>query len=161
MKTLLVPVDFSSATDRVVAEAATLARAFEGKVVLLHITEPMVTIVDYAVVNFSTARVNDAMVKAAVARLSELEQELGAGGVTASSVHAIGSPVPEITDQAEKLSADYIVVGSHGHTAFYDLVVGSTTGGVLKRATCPVIVVPPAATRHAGATEVAKEEVPK
>ncbi|MBI4621943.1 MAG: universal stress protein [Verrucomicrobia bacterium] len=44
--------------------------------------------------------------------------------------------------QAEKNAADFIVMGSHGHTALYDLVVGSTTHGVLRRATCPVVIVP-------------------
>jgi nucleotide-binding universal stress UspA family protein len=34
-------------------------------------------------------------------------------------------------------------MGSHGHTAFYDLLVGSTTHGVLMRANCPVVIVPP------------------
>ena len=49
-----------------------------------------------------------------------------------------------IVEQAEKSRADYIVMGSHGHTAFYDLLVGSTTHGVLMRAKCPVLIVPAA-----------------
>jgi hypothetical protein len=36
----------------------------------------------------------------------------------------------------------HYVIGSHGHTAFHDLLVGGTASGVLKRATCPVVVVP-------------------
>jgi len=35
------------------------------------------------------------------------------------------------------------VMGSHGHTALYDLLLGSTTHGVLFRAPCPVVIVPP------------------
>jgi nucleotide-binding universal stress UspA family protein len=34
------------------------------------------------------------------------------------------------------------VMGSHGHTALYDLLVGSTTHGVLMRAICPVVIIP-------------------
>ena len=45
-------------------------------------------------------------------------------------------------EQAKKLGADYIVMGSHGHTALYDLLVGSTTHGVLMRAACPVVITP-------------------
>jgi nucleotide-binding universal stress UspA family protein len=51
--------------------------------------------------------------------------------------------VTHILAQAKKLRADYIVIGSHRHSAFHDLVVGSTTSGVLKRAACPAVVVPP------------------
>jgi nucleotide-binding universal stress UspA family protein len=47
-------------------------------------------------------------------------------------------------ETAERLRASYIVMGSHGHTAFFDLLVGSNTHGVLRRSSCPVLVVPPA-----------------
>jgi nucleotide-binding universal stress UspA family protein len=40
MKTILAPIDFSSATETVVEEAANLARAMEGKVVLLTVLQP-------------------------------------------------------------------------------------------------------------------------
>ena len=49
-----------------------------------------------------------------------------------------------IIEQAQKSRAAYIVMGSHGHSALYDLLAGSTTTGVLKRSTCPVLIVPPA-----------------
>jgi nucleotide-binding universal stress UspA family protein len=50
--------------------------------------------------------------------------------------------VRTILDQAARVSADYVVMGSHGHTALYDLLVGSTTHGVLLRAPCPVVITP-------------------
>ena len=34
-------------------------------------------------------------------------------------------------------------MGSHGHTALYDLLAGSTATGVIKRAPCPVVIMPP------------------
>jgi nucleotide-binding universal stress UspA family protein len=63
-------------------------------------------------------------------------------GVTAHVIHQVGSPGERIVQQAERLEADYIVMGSHGHGAFYDLIVGGTTTRVLKAATCPVVIVP-------------------
>ena len=33
-------------------------------------------------------------------------------------------------------------MGSHGHGAIYELLVGSVTEGVLRKARCPVLVVP-------------------
>ena len=58
-------------------------------------------------------------------------------------MQCIGAPIQHIVRQAA--SADYVVMGSHGHTALYDLLVGSTTHGVLMRAKCPVVIVPAAA----------------
>ncbi|MFN2624413.1 MAG: universal stress protein [Chthoniobacterales bacterium] len=48
-----------------------------------------------------------------------------------------------MVEQAEACGADYIVMGSHGHTALYELLVGSTTHNVLMKASCPVVIVPP------------------
>ena len=75
-------------------------------------------------------------------RLRELAARCGKRGVETETVHRVGLPVDEILARAKK--ADYIVMGSHGHGAVYDLLVGSTTHGVLKQAPCPVVIVPPA-----------------
>ena len=48
MKTILAPVDFSSATKAVVAEATALARALEARVVLLSVIQPPVALPEYA-----------------------------------------------------------------------------------------------------------------
>ena len=44
--------------------------------------------------------------------------------------------------RSASLGADLIVLGSHGHTAAYDLLIGSTTQTVLRRSPRPVLVVP-------------------
>jgi nucleotide-binding universal stress UspA family protein len=60
-----------------------------------------------------------------------------------ADVRLAGAAPPQlIAAEAGRRSADYIVVGSHGHTALYELLVGCTTGGVPKKARCPVTVIP-------------------
>ena len=140
--TILAPVDFSDVTDRVVNEAGKLALMLRGRVVLVNVTEPATGVVDYAAIVVAVAQVNEAAVKHSVERLATLERRLEQEGVSATSVQVTGTPLSEIIEQAKKLSADYIVIGSHGHSAFYDLLVGGTAHGVLKRATCPVVIVP-------------------
>lgn len=63
-------------------------------------------------------------------------------GLEVRTVQCSDLAVPTIIAQANALKAAYIVIGSHGHGAVYDLVVGSTTQGVLRKARCPVLVVP-------------------
>ena len=140
--TILAPVDFSDVTDRVVNEAGKLARMLRGRVVLVNVTEPATGVVDYAAIVVAVAQINEAAVKHSVERLATLERRLEQEGVNATSVQVTGTPLSEIIEQAKKLPADYIVIGSHGHSAFYDLLVGGTAHGVLKRAPCPVVIVP-------------------
>lgn len=153
MKTILAPVDFSNVSSSVVAEAAALARFLDGKVVLLTVVQPPTYVADYAPLLRDIAEITSASERSAAAKLARLkaETELLSPGVEA--VQRLGDSVTCILEEAERIGADYIVMGSHGHTALYDLFVGSTTHGVLKRAGCPVVIVPagkaaPAPTEH-------------
>ncbi len=56
MKTILTPIDFSGITDAVVAAAATLARTQEGRVVLLHVSQPPIITSEYAPTSRTSAR---------------------------------------------------------------------------------------------------------
>lgn len=142
MKTVLAPIDFSRVSDRVVERAIALARATDARLVLLHVVAPIPVIGKNLALTVTGAELLDAADKNAARRLAKLQRSLREDGVTAHVVHVIGDPRECIIEQAERLTASYIVIGSHGHSAFYDLIVGSTTSGVLKRAACPVVIVP-------------------
>jgi nucleotide-binding universal stress UspA family protein len=50
--------------------------------------------------------------------------------------------VEKILAQMEKLDADLVIMGSHGHGAIYRTLLGSVSEGVLHDAACPVLIVP-------------------
>ena len=54
-----------------------------------------------------------------------------------------GNPAREIVQLASDLSADLIVVGTHGRTGVMKLLLGSVAQTVLTNASCPVLVVKP------------------
>ena len=56
-----------------------------------------------------------------------------------------GQPASRILDRAATLSADVIVMGTHGASGFQHLVLGSVTEKVLRKARCAVLTVPPRA----------------
>lgn len=63
-----------------------------------------------------------------------------AGGVAESVVKEGDDTASDIVALAKELKADGIVIGSHGGHAFQGLL-GSTGAKVVRRATCPVLVV--------------------
>jgi nucleotide-binding universal stress UspA family protein len=63
-------------------------------------------------------------------------------GVEVTALLLQGPTVESILNQSEKLKADWIVVGSHGHGALYHVWMGSVGQGLIHRAGCPVVVVP-------------------
>ena len=142
MKTILTPVDFSMATRGVLAATLDLARATGARVVLLHAVQHPVITTDYGLTADVMRETIAANETAARKQIVHLEKAITAKGVPVSSRMVTGFAAGNILDQARKVRATYIVLGSHGHTAFYDLLVGSTTSAVLKKAPCPVVVVP-------------------
>lgn len=145
MKTILAPIDFSTATNGVIESAATLARVTQSKIVLIHVVQPPVMTSDYglALENFQAAI--EISEKHSTKRLAEITEgiRLRHPELAVETQQGSGPPIAEILDAAKKTDAAYIVMGSHGHNAIYDLLVGTTTHGVLRKATCPVVIVPP------------------
>ena len=142
MKTVLAPIDYSPVSERVIEGAIELARVMDARLVLLHVAAPLPIIGKNLALTITGAELAAAAEKASAKKLTALQRALRDEGVTAHAVHATGNPCERIIEQAERLGADCIVIGSHGHTAFYDLLVGSTTSGVLKGAPCPVVILP-------------------
>ena len=141
MKTILAPVDFSSATEAVVEEAANLARAMEGKVVLLTVLQPPAITNEYSALVDNLAEIMAAGEKNAARRLAELESTLKAAQVPAETMQLNGPPIRLIVEQAKDLGAHYIVMGSHGHGTLGNLVMGSVATQVLANCKVPVLLV--------------------
>lgn len=149
MKTILAPVDFSPATRGVVAVGLELARSLGGRVVLLHAVQYPVITTDYGLTADMLQETIEVNEHAARRQLAHLETSFSDEGVPVSSRIVQGFPAGNIIEEARSLGASYLVLGSHGHTALYDLLVGSTTHAVLMKAPCPVVVVPRAERKKA------------
>jgi nucleotide-binding universal stress UspA family protein len=142
MKTILVPVDFSDATTPVIAHAQVLARAFGSSIVVVKVAEPEPDFVGFEP-GPATVRVAVAHdYRAEHVRLEDVKAKCAVSGVPVTALHVQGPIVEKILELATEHGAGMIVMGSHGHGALYELLVGSVTQGVLKGSTCPVVVVP-------------------
>ena len=141
-QTLLVPVDFSNVTAKMVETAQTLALAFKSRVVLLHVVEPEPDFVGFDV--------GPVTVRSSVAKefreehkqLEPLKQQLEKAGVETVALQIQGPTIAKILQEADQQNAGMIIIGSHGHGALHHLLTGNVAAGVLKSAKCPVLMVP-------------------
>ncbi len=142
IETILVPVDFSDVCDRVVDTAKQYARAFGSRIVLLHICEPEPDFIGYEpgpiVVRENMA---DAM-RRDQKTLDELKKKYEEPDLELKALQIQGPAVEKIVSEARQQNAGLLVMGSHGHGAIYNLLVGSVAEGVLKNVPCPVLIVP-------------------
>lgn len=143
MKPILVPLDFSPVSKAVLAEAMRLARQTGARVVLTHVLLPPVNPVDFYGVAIDQLTTFATVAEAAAnRRLQRLQKRLkGAVDILPAET---GRPATLILEQARRLKPGLIVLGSHGHGLMHDLILGSTAQAVLRRAPCPVLVVPSA-----------------
>ncbi len=142
MKTILVPVDFSAVTPGVMRAACQLAKLAKSKLVLLHVVQPPVVVDVYGLGQEMLGPTLSDSEQVTTRKLRTLIKQCVRQGVTVRAVQQAGNVVKEILATATRLKAAYIVLGSHGHGAAYDLIAGSTTNGVLRKSPCPVLVVP-------------------
>ncbi|MBI2498491.1 MAG: universal stress protein [Opitutae bacterium] len=144
MKTILVPVDLSAATTKVCDAACELAKLLNARLVLLHVVlPPPVMLADYYAFDSGVmAEAVTAGEKFAERRLKALARLCRRLQLEVECLQLTGQAVTVILARAATLKADYIVLGSHGHGAVFNLLVGSTAQGVLRKAPCPVLVVP-------------------
>jgi nucleotide-binding universal stress UspA family protein len=66
----------------------------------------------------------------------------GLNAVAVTPLLVQGATIKTILQEAIKLKSDMIVIGSHGHGALYKTLVGSVSEGVIRQASCPVVVIP-------------------
>lgn len=152
MKTILVPIDFSEISPGILNQATAMAQAFEAHLVLLHVITPPVIMTAYGL----SASEIDVQIQQTTDRAREeldiqvetlRQQDLDASGQLQQ-----GGTVDSILESARQIAADCIILGSHGHGAVYNLLVGSTARGVLRQAACPVLIVPH--TKRNGASRI-------
>jgi nucleotide-binding universal stress UspA family protein len=158
MKNILVPIDCSAATPRVLDLAQELGRALKAELHLVHVREvpvavPMVPLSYGALgmpeaVPLAGSPVSEAIVRAIPpneeeqSKLASWQKKIREAGLAVTLYEPTGNVLAEILERADVVHADVIVMGTHGHGAMYNLLVGSVTKGVLKHSGLPVLVVP-------------------
>lgn len=150
VRQILCPVDFSEHSTHALEQATRLAGWYGARLAVLHVRPTVVPHPDMPA--------GGAVAPWLVAELEALRQRVMAAcgaavaaGVTVESLTTAGEPVHDILACAATLPADLIVLGTHGLSGFQHLVLGSVTEKVLRKASCPVLTVPPRA--HPSATQ--------
>ncbi|AQA18744.1 universal stress protein UspA [Halioglobus japonicus] len=134
---VVVAIDLSEESDLVAARARAIATSAGSELHLVHVIEPLSFA--YGVdIPMDFSGLQDEIQEQATGQLQRFAEK---NGIAADHQHILlGRPEVEIHAVAEKISADLIVVGSHGRYGLA-LLMGSTANGVLHGASCDVLAV--------------------
>ncbi|HTA60851.1 MAG TPA: universal stress protein, partial [Bacteroidia bacterium] len=138
MEKIIIAVDLNEQTHEVVALGIRLAKQLNASVELLTVIDQSLDFTVTTEFNFDNrweARLFVA--KTELTKIKNQHPEMFIDVVT-----FIGSPKDDIIKQSVEKQASFIVIGTHGRSAFVQFVLGGTAEFVVRHSTVPVIVLP-------------------
>jgi nucleotide-binding universal stress UspA family protein len=143
-RSILCPVDFSANSRAALRYAAMMARLSDAHLMVLYVDDPLLAAV------MAARRTASTMIAATETDLRRfVTRALGAATpappVTVTT--RAGTPAREIVNVAKRHGCDLIVIGYRGVGRTSRLLFGSTTEGVMRTTTVPVVAIPPARRR--------------
>ncbi len=137
---ILLPTDFSDVSMKVMECMGDLKDVGVKEVVLLHVLDLNKMISPASGIDLP-AIIED-YEKDARKKLEDLGNKLKGMGFQVEVLDILeGDPVFKIVDASEEANVDVIVIGSHGKSLIKELLLGSVSEGVVRRAKKPVLVV--------------------
>ncbi|NAS06874.1 universal stress protein [Acinetobacter haemolyticus] len=139
---ILVAIDDSETADKVIREAAQLAKALNSQITVVGVVtlDPYLadTYIRYGQGNELIDRVKGYVRD----NLTKAEQKFEGLGFSVSTQILEGISIhQEIINASQNLGSDLIIMGSHGRTGFKQFVLGSVAQKVLAESQLPVLIV--------------------
>ncbi len=132
---ILVPIDHSPSDQEAVGNALALARMYDARIILLHVEEGVTSRMFGSL--SSTAEISEGQ-----EYLASLATSLRSQNIAVATVVRHGnSPAHEIATAVRELQPDLLVMASHGHRGFMDLIFGTTINSVRHHVKIPMLIV--------------------
>jgi nucleotide-binding universal stress UspA family protein len=142
LKTILHPTDFSEHSRYALELACALARDQAARVLLLHVVPHPAQVTDADVPALKSQHTEEDL-KAYREEMARLLAKVR-GNAPCTQVETLlkeGNVADVISRTAEETPCDLIVMGTHGRSRMYQLMMGSVAADVTRNAPCPVVTV--------------------
>jgi universal stress protein A len=141
---ILVPTDFSTASDAALPQAEAFAKQKSASLLILHVEEPPLS--------YGAGELYYGLPEPSSERILKMLEEVKPSDPTMPYTHRLtmGDPAGEIVRIAAEEGADMIVLGTHGRSGMSRMLMGSVAEAVVRRAPCPVLVYRAAAEKLVG-----------
>ena len=133
---VVVAVDFSDSSERVLERALQLVDNDHSRVILAHVVEPIPKV--WGMESYATNP--DDLQDKILEKTTEMLNEVGEKAGVKERRVLLGPPAEKIRELQAEYECDAIVIGSHGHSG-WKIMLGSTAVSLLHGATCDVLTV--------------------
>lgn len=139
IKSILFPTDLSQYNEAALEYAATLAAEAGATLHIVHVHD----IRDLSTIAGEASSVFASAWQQGLENARKILKKIipGRSGIDCKHHCIVGMPEEEIVSFASENNCDLIVMASHGRTGMSRLLMGSVAEGVMRKASCPVLVV--------------------
>ncbi|MCB9357629.1 MAG: Nramp family divalent metal transporter [Calditrichaeota bacterium] len=131
---IAVALEASASDKTLIGQAMKLAKEHNAQLLLVHVADTMAPRV-------WQEKAEDREVLADEAFLNSLATDLAARGIDSKPVMGYGSPPDEIVRLVREEQAELLIIGTHGHRMFKDLLLGATATKVRHHIDIPVFMI--------------------
>jgi nucleotide-binding universal stress UspA family protein len=140
LRHILAPTDFSPNSEKAVNYAVQVAKLVGAKLTLLHVV-PEPSALDYTMQGIPVDEIQGWQ-KEAEEKLTDQVAKAKLAYQNVDSIQTIAlHPRDEIVRAATDLSADLLVLSTHGYKGWRHVLFGSDAEKILEHAPCPVLVI--------------------
>ena len=141
IKKILLPIDFSGASIKILQYAIFLAEKYNAKIFVVSVME-----YPYTHSGLPSSRLGseyeEQMIRIAEKKMASfIEENRDLMPVSFESSILFGHAAEKIISYAEMESFDLIIIGTHGHKGLEKMLFGSVAEKVIKLAPCPVLTI--------------------
>jgi len=137
LQRILFATDFSSHAKKALSLACAFAKRFGAHIDVLHVLDESPDYIKY--VSSEIASFEKKVRTMAGEHLEAMGRELEAAGVSTTTHLQKGRAAETVASEAARLNSDLIVMGTHGHTGFAHVSLGSVAEKTLRLAPCSVL----------------------
>ncbi len=142
MKNILVPLDFSDISKKLINEAINLAKTFKAKVWLIHVAPPDHDFLTYEIDPGYIQQHCELILEKESEELKKHLQVIVEQNIEGEAILRQGSIGNTILSETKRLNAEIVIMGSHSHGVLYHALIGGVTHHIIKNSEVPVLIIP-------------------
>ena len=143
IKKILVPVDFSENSQKILQSAIFVAKKCGASLTPVFVVQSIEDYSGFFIPHMPVSQFEEEMVTGANKKMESFLEENMDTSVPHTAKVLIGDVAEEILKFAEAEKFDMIVMGTHGYKGIEKVLFGSVAEKIVKRSPCPVLTINP------------------
>jgi nucleotide-binding universal stress UspA family protein len=142
IKKILVPVDFSDNSKKILKSARYIAETFSASLSLIFVVQSFEEYSGFFVPHLPLDKLADDMLVGAQKKMANFVEDY-LGDLPVQTEIVVGDVAEKILAYAEKEQMDLIIMGTHGYKGLERVLFGSVAEQVVKNSPCPTLTINP------------------